>query len=584
MPKKRNIKKILIVTLILLVTIIIVRDLIINAIERANIENKVYTSVTDFRSIKEIAEYMGCTYIKEEKSTSEEYDIDIYLKFKYALYTDEVSNEEYYYKMIALMLGYLNYQNIRLIDQENDVIIVVKANSETQEITQLLINGKDNYFETQETLKSIKNYQILDIAELKIQADELKELITKNWITKDVQFGTKESNFNNYDIYFDEGIEVKTINQKVFNIIFTEKYEKEVINGIKVNTSFDEIKKVLGTPTFSHENYSEYRQKDIGYIGYKGKDIYVFFSENEISIYRVEKTDTSTGLADAISTFNTEGELRSFVSKITDMWKDYDSYGYDENSVMLTYSLRGIKIVFTPSEAGVYVYNNYNGYIANEITIEDAIKDIELLPRNVNLKIDEDLVDLYEKNRIMIYNNMYENIMMEGSDYTTEEFNINVGSDAISFVSKNRKYPNSLVNKKTNIFIKYSDTEFIFDDDANNIYKYDASKMELSNLSEDTNILTINNKKFLCVKGTGIYKYDLENQTLEQILQFTNEVTGLYDYDGTSLIIGIKNMGIYRYNTLSNELTALVEGQAEFKITTIHEDKVFYDDTLTIVK
>ena len=43
-------------------------------------------------------------------------------------------------------------------------------------------------------------------------------------------------------------------------------------------------------------------------------------------------------------------------------------------------------------------------------------------------------------------------------------------------------------------------------------------------------------------------------------------------------------MGIYKYDTETNELTTLVEGQAEYNITTIYEDKVFYDDTLTLVK
>ena len=106
MPKKKNVKKILIIVVILFALILGVRELALNAIERAKLENKTYTSISDFTSVKEIAKYMGCTYIKEEPSTGEKYDIDIYLKFKYPLYTDEVSNEDYYYKMIALMLEY----------------------------------------------------------------------------------------------------------------------------------------------------------------------------------------------------------------------------------------------------------------------------------------------------------------------------------------------------------------------------------------------------------------------------------------------------------------------------------------------
>ena len=582
--KKRKIKKILIIAFILAVVIITVRDLVIDAIERANMEEKVYTSITDFKNIKEIAEYMGCTYIKEQESSSKDYTKDIYLKFKYELYTEEVSNEEYYYRMIALMLGYLDYQNIRLIDQENDIVIAVQADKEKQEITSLLINGQSNYFETQENIKAIKNYQILDTVEMEIQAEEIKNLIAKKWVAKEVNFGTKDSEFEEKDIYFDEGIEVEIISKKVFNIVFTEKYEKEVINGIKVNTSFEEIKEKLGTPTFNHENYIDSTQKEIGYIGYKGKDIYVFFSENEISVYRVEEANTGTGLADAIKNFGKDLELRSFISAITDMWPDYDYYNYNDESVTLKYTLRGIRISFTSTEAGVYIYNNYNGYVANDVTVAQIIQDETLIPTGVQLKTDEDLVDKYEQNRILIYNTNYGNTYIGPPDDSTNEFNIDFKSDGIGFISINRNYPNSTIAKNINTFIKYSDTEFVFDDEDGNVYKYDATTLQLSNLSEDTNILTVNNQKFLCLEGKGIYTYNLETKILQQILQFENKVTGIYNYDDTSLIIGIKNMGIYRFYTNTNELIPLVQGQAEFNITTIFEDKIFYDDTLTLIK
>lgn len=585
MPKKRNVKKILIIVVILFALILGVRELALNAIERAKLENKTYTSISDFTSVKEIAKYMGCTYIKEEPSTGEKYDIDIYLKFKYPLYTDEVSNEDYYYKMIALMLEYLNYQNIRLIDQENDIVIAVECDKENKEIENLLINGEDNYFGTQENLKQIQKYQQLNVSELEIQAQEIKDLISSNWITSQVNLGTKESTFfNNYDIYFDEGIEVKTISKKVFNIVFTEKYSNPVVNGIKVNTSFDEIKNILGEPIFNHSNYIENKQKDIGYIGYKGKDIYVFFSENEISIYRVETVDTSTGLADAIANFNNNADTRSFISAITDMWPDYDLYGYGDDNLMLKYTLRGIKIAFTSSEAGVYVYNNYNGYIADGVTIENIIKNANSIPQNVNIQLDKNLVDLYEENRVKNYNNYYGNSFIETPDYTTSEFKIYKTDDQITLLSYNRKYPNSIIKQKINIFIPYSDTEFIYIDEKNQTYKYDATTITSQNLQEDTKMLTVNNKKIFAIKGTGIYLYDINNQTLRQILQFQNEVTGIYAYNEKSIIIGIKNMGIYKYDTETNELTTLVEGQAEYNITTIYEDKVFYDDTLTLVK
>lgn len=490
MPKKRNVKKILIIALILFIVILAVRELVIEAIERANAEDKIYTSVSDFESIKEIAEYMGCTYIKQEKTAGEKYDIDIYLKFKYPLYTEEVSNEEYYYKMIALMIGYLDYQNMRLIDEENDIVIAVTCDKEKKEISDLLINGQSNYFGTQETLKSIEKYQVLNISEIEVQAEEIKELIEKDWIAKEVNFGTKESTFNKYDIYFDEGIEVKIINKKIFNIVFTEKYNKAVVNGIKVNTSFDEIKQILGEPIFSHENYIENNQKDIGYIGYKGKDIYVFFSENEISIYRTEEANTSTELADLIETFNQDGDFKKFVSAVTDMWTDYNEYRYSSNFVQLKYSLRGIAINYNVNEqSGVTVYNNYNGYINKENSIKEVINDISLLPANTYLKLEDDAVDINEGERKNQYNIMYENTIIGEPNIITEEFNIFIAEQkeqeiTLKFISKNRKYVNFEETFETTNLWKYNETQFIYSIPNKGIYLFDLTTREHTALIE----------------------------------------------------------------------------------------------------
>ena len=59
MPKKKNVKKILIIALVLFALILIVRELVTSAIERANLEDKTYTSISDFTSVKEIARIYG---------------------------------------------------------------------------------------------------------------------------------------------------------------------------------------------------------------------------------------------------------------------------------------------------------------------------------------------------------------------------------------------------------------------------------------------------------------------------------------------------------------------------------------------
>lgn len=60
------------------------------------------------------------------------------------------------------------------------------------------------------------------------------------------KFWAKTSTFRNYDIYFDNGYRIRNINGKVFNIVFTNKFQKGVIDDIKVGDSFDKIKQSLG--------------------------------------------------------------------------------------------------------------------------------------------------------------------------------------------------------------------------------------------------------------------------------------------------------------------------------------------------
>ncbi len=69
--------------------------------------------------------------------------------------------------------------------------------------------------------------------EFKINSPELQSLINNNWVTANASLGTPESKFYKYDVYFDEGYEIRTIQGKTFNIVFNKKYGNDVIEGYK---------------------------------------------------------------------------------------------------------------------------------------------------------------------------------------------------------------------------------------------------------------------------------------------------------------------------------------------------------------
>ena len=231
------------------------------------------------------------------------------------------------------------------------------------------------------------NYEKEKVPEMKIEAKEINELITNGWKAGTVSFGTLESRFEDYDIYFDEGIEVKTLGAKVYNIIFTEKYAGNIINGFKVNDTKEKIQFSLGEPTFEDENV----------IGYKGDKIYVFFSQNEVSVYRVEDDYQTEKFLEIVNELYETKNANTFISKLTNLWPDYDEFMHTEKSATLKYSLKGLTFkVNSDRENGLGIYKNYGGYLAKGITLDNLTEDN--MPKYMYLHLDTDLV--FEKEKL----------------------------------------------------------------------------------------------------------------------------------------------------------------------------------------
>lgn len=577
MPKKKNIKKILIISILLLVVILAVRQLVVDVIERNSIEEKEYNSISDFSSIEEIAKYTGCTYIKEEKSTGDKYDIDIYLKFKYPLYTDEVSNEEYYYRLIALMVEFENYQNIRLIDEENDIVIAVECDKENKEIKTLLINGDSNYYGTQENLKELKKYAELNTTKLKIQSKIINELINKSWEYNQMNFGTKESQYDGYEIYFDEGIEVKKAGKKVLNIVFTEKYGDSVVNDLKVSNTKDEIMNKLGDPTFKNDRLS--------LIGYKGEKIYAFFSDNRISIYPVEKDYEDIQFASLINEFIENKDFKTFTDKLTDIWPNYDYYDYGDDYTDISYITRGFKFQYNVENSkrdGILLYNNYSGSLISRINKENI--------SNVYYQ-NEDLVYLYEQDNVggeHNYKNKYleyesikkevfsiETLQKERARYEKDssEYFVVVQKDGIKIISIDNKNPNTEINELVYTYFWIDNENLIYSIRNKGIYKFNVKTQEKTTVVEGND---------------NFYIYDYQNGNIyfdEKICFYVNgtnipsNYSSLIWLDSENIAYSVDYKGIYKYNTKNGENQIIIEGNETYKLEKYENSKLYYNGT-----
>lgn len=392
---KNTIKKIIIIIFILILIIILIN--IIKYFQEQKYINKVlnteYTEYEDFKTAKEYIIYSGNTYIKEVESSENDFYKDIYMKFKYDLYTNGNSNQYFYERTIKIIANTLNYNNFRLIDDEKKLVITVFC--EDDSVKSIYYNGDKNYFEKTNSIETMQNVKEIQVTDLNIQSKIINDAISNNWYFAKMNFGHRTETKEEYEIYSNEGIRVKNINKKIFNIVFLENYKSKIVNDLTVTSSKEEIIETLGKPTF----------EDYGIIGYKGKNIYIFFGNDYVSVYRIEEdTDGYDKFLEIQKEFRKEKNVKSLISKLVDLWDDFDKYEVKSNYVNIIYSLRGIKVqINVTNENGFIFYNNYIGKMDDNLDIFNFKELNRDLPEYTYVYATRDLVEECEVERATIF-------------------------------------------------------------------------------------------------------------------------------------------------------------------------------------
>ena len=220
-------------------------------------QNKPINSKEEAKSLQSIVEFCECKFISSKESEEKGYSLDIYLEFKYSPYEDGKSKQPYYDVTIEGISEFLKYRNIRLIDKSRN--LVIRVDTKTNSISKKYFNDieESEYFSKLLSENTLENKKELKETKFDITS-ELQTLINNNWSTKNINFGEKTSTFKDYDIYFENGYRVRNINGRLFNIVFTNKFEKEVISNIKVGDSFEKVKKELGNNYIEQSGILEY--------------------------------------------------------------------------------------------------------------------------------------------------------------------------------------------------------------------------------------------------------------------------------------------------------------------------------------
>lgn len=504
---KKDKYKILLTLGIILFVIFMILNVILNTLNQQKAQEDI--AYEDIATLQDVLSYYKCRLISEESSALGDFTKDIKLELRYDLYNGEKSNEEYYNNLIKDVAKVLNYINFRLIDDSKE--IEIKVICKNKKIYSIIINDIEEYFVYMDSQIDLKKYKEIEKTNLQIDSQEIVNLINSNWNT--TTFGTRDSIFDEYNIYFDEGIKARTINGKIYNIVFSKKYNGNVVNGMFPGIDFSTIKSKLGEPTFEDD--------ELEVIGYKGQNIYVFFTKNEISVYRLTDVDTTDFFKLVDKLLEDELDLLDFMNELTYLWPDYSEYKYDSDYAFISYPLKGIdvKIGYENTNA-IVLYNNVNAELTK---IQRYLENVELV---ANLQVDN--VFEAEKRRITEENSLLEKCK-EYEENKTEDEQKNTGESLkfgilpeldgsnrimkLSFISKNGEFSNRELNDNVYTYTWLNSDILIFSQQKNGIFYYNVITGERSTIIR-------NEEQDFKIKGieNGVLEYD--DSELELIIQY----------------------------------------------------------------
>ena len=171
----------------------------------------------------------------------------------------------------------------------------------------------------------------------------------------------------------------------VRNMIYSGKYLNSFVSKIKEDYSLEKVVEVYGEPTFG--------SLDEGYLGYRSPEYYIFFHEDEISVYGYGYS-SNIELEKLLEEYRVDRNLENLSFSIRTLWRGYYKHELDvENGrLYLSYPSRGLEInIDNNGLNGVTFYSNY--YFSDSLLQE--IKN-----GTYTLNADEDFIHIVEQERV----------------------------------------------------------------------------------------------------------------------------------------------------------------------------------------
>lgn len=376
-------KKIIIIIFLLLLIILGVLITLLVIYDNTDNTNIAEASiVSEPKTVEDVIKKYNSEYIEEKNST-------IYVIFNKDLFNEDgSSNESFFNNIISDIKPFYKMNSFSIVDEEKNININVRYNVEKEDYV-ITINNIEDFF------KNVNGKSYVDVD--KTTLSELSNINTKNEVLAQLELnstyfdsiqdmlGEGKELENGYTSYLNGTVKVRLSPIKtVRNIIFSKDYEGDFSSSLKFGASLREI--------YADNSSNAFGSVEEGYLGYINDDFYMFFYNDETSLYSYSYK-YNKDFEDLLEEYLQSKDLDKFITRLLNKWKVYDYYEYNpetENAYVL-YSNRGIEIDIKNNDSkGITLYKNYYFGERAKQFVKDGL---------VTLNSNTDLLDKVEKER-----------------------------------------------------------------------------------------------------------------------------------------------------------------------------------------
>lgn len=386
MKKDKIRQRIILIFLILFLCLLFLMMSLLNVVQ--NDDNVLNTSTNELEvekketTKKDIIEKYNSKYIKEGVNY-----IEVVLA-KGLFEENGASNQSYIENLMTDLMPFYTPNDYYIIDKEKEIEVYARYNEELDGY-EFIINKVENFYSKVkgEDYVKVDTTSIVRGSILGITNDILDTLQYYSFYFEEIEdkLGEGVELSNGYTSYQNGEILIQNAaTGAVKNIIFTKDYNERITSNLSSGMSLEEV--VEKEPNYSFGSLEK------GYVGYRNNSYYLFFYDDEVSLYTYSYKKNET-FEKILRLYLESKDLEMFVERLSKYYMAYDCLEYDKETqtARIKYSTRGVDINIKNNDPkGITFYNN--SYLS------DYIKSL-IKTGVVSFEPDKDFVEITEIER-----------------------------------------------------------------------------------------------------------------------------------------------------------------------------------------